>query len=292
MWTYLFIGLSLGFAAAVPLAIFWGRRTEMRVRRLERRARTAERLAEQATLTSGLAHEIKNPLSTIGLNIQLLQEDLDKIVKDAPDGALPDEELGRIQRRFASLGRETSRLKDILEDFLRFAGRVKLDIAPVDINNLVDQLVDFFSPQATEAGINIRTQLAADPPTISVDAGLIKQAILNLLINATQAMAQAAEEQAPHGGADELMIRTQRMRTQQQDEILIHVIDTGPGMSKNVIDKVFQPYFSTRRGGSGLGLPTTRRIIEEHGGHIAVHSDLGRGSDFSIILPVKAEETN
>jgi signal transduction histidine kinase len=285
MWSTLFLGLGIGVLASIPVAAVWGRRTERRVRQLELRARAAERLAELGTLTGGLAHEIKNPLSTVGLNVQLLQEDVQDLSQDGGLSESHHEGLGRVHRRLESLSRETHRLRDILEDFLRFAGRVELDTHPIDIHDMIGELIDFFEPQANEARINLRAQLSANPSTISADAGLLKQALLNLLINAVQAMTQARENDRPHGGADELIVRTESGRSAGGGELRIHVTDTGPGMSQEVAGKVFQPYFSTKRGGTGLGLPTARRIIEEHGGHLTVHADPGRGTDFTISLP-------
>ena len=286
MWSYLFIGLGAGVLASIPIAAVWGRRTERRVRQLELRARAAERLAELGTLTGGLAHEIKNPLSTVGLNVQLLQEDVHDLSEDAGLTQSHHEGLVRVHRRLESLSRETHRLRDILEDFLRFAGRVELDTQATDLHTTIGELMDFFEPQANEANVNLRSQLQADPATLQADAGLLKQALLNLLINAVQAMTQAREKNLPHGGADELIVRTERGKTLGGEELRIHITDTGPGMTAEVAEKVFQPYFSTKRGGTGLGLPTSRRIIEEHGGHLSVHADPGRGTDFVISLPV------
>lgn len=287
MWSYLFIGLVLGVLVAIPLAGVWGRRTERRVRQLEQRARAAQRLVELGMLTGGLAHEIKNPLSTVGLNVQLLQEDVQAMAGDPGLSEPHQEGLGRVQRRLESLRRETQRLRNILEDFLRFAGRVELDTQPTDIHAMIDDLTDFFEPQAREAKVNLRTQLTAHPAVIPADAPMLKQALLNLLINATQAMTKAREENQPHGGASELILRTERTKAPGGEELRIHVTDTGPGMTQEVALKVFQPYFSTKRGGTGLGLPTSRRIVEEHGGQITVHSDPGRGSDFTISLPTQ-----
>jgi signal transduction histidine kinase len=282
------LGFAAGVAATIPLAALWTRRTARRVRQLEQRARAAERLAELGTLTGGLAHEIKNPLSTIGLNIQLLKEDLSQVTELAPAAASSDK-LSRLHRRFDALARETQRLRDILEDFLRFAGRVRLDLVPTDIHALVDELGDFFEPQAKEAAVNLRRQFSSTPTTTLADPSQLKQALLNLLLNATQAMADARQKNIPHGGANELIIRTERQRPLGQDEIHIHITDTGPGMTPDVAAKVFQPYFSTKRGGSGLGLPTARRIIEEHGGHLHLHAAPARGCDFTIVLPIKTQ---
>ena len=279
--TLLFLGIAIGVLLAIPGAWLYSRRTERRVRELEQEARANERLAEQATMTRGLAHEIKNPLSTIGLNVQLLQEDAADIERATEEQPEIKEQAGKIRRRLGTLGREAVRLREILEDFLRFAGRIELDKQPTDINALVDELAVFFEPQATEAGVNLRTQLDANPPIATADPSLLKQATLNLMINATHAMADAKRDSASHGGASELILRT----SHEGKTLRIHVVDTGPGMPDDVKAEVFKPYFSTKRTGSGLGLPTTRRIVEEHGGSLTIHTEPGRGSEFTIELP-------
>jgi signal transduction histidine kinase len=268
------LGLACGIAAAIPL-IFWAMwRTARRVRRLEQRAQAAEHLAELGTLTGGLAHEIKNPLSTIGLNLQLLRESLE-------ESPLPAEVCGRLRSRLAAITAEVDRLRGILEDFLAFAGRVRLDPQPLAINDLVEQLVDFYHPQAEASGICLRTQLDPRAGIMAVDPTLMKQALLNLLINATQAMVDARYSGKSHGGAVDLFLRTEADR----EGVAIHVIDTGPGIDRPSVSKIFHPYFSTKRKGTGLGLPTTRRIVQEHGGTLTVHSKEGLGSDFTIRLP-------
>lgn len=277
-------------AGAVALAVWSGRRGRRR-RLLERQAERDERLAELTMLTGGLAHEIKNPLSTLGLNIQLIDEDLGEIDRAIDANSPADQPLRRVRRRFAGLGRETRRLREILEDFLRFAGRVKLEKQPVDVNQLLEELTDFYQPQADEACVRLRMQLAPEAGLVPADAGLLKQAVMNLMINAVQAMTVAREREQEHGGADELLLRTERVSSGLVDEIRIHIIDTGPGISQETIRKIFQPYFSTKRQGTGLGLPTSRRLVEEHGGQITVHSELGRGTEFVLSLPVEQKTT-
>lgn len=298
-WTTLLFGCALGLLLAIPAAWGWSRRTERRVRQLEARARTAERLAELGTMTGGLAHEIKNPLSTVGLNVQLIQEDLADLAKVLPPppepaegetlpqrrGDPPRERLARIQKRTHGLHRETARLRDILEDFLRFAGRIELDRQTVNVNELCDELIDFFQPQADESRVNLRCDLHADPAAVWADPSLLKQALLNLLINACHAMTEAREKNLPAGGNSELILRTVNIKMAGENQLAIHVTDTGPGIPPEVIEKIFQPYFSSKRGGTGLGLPTTRRLVEEHDGTLTVHSDPGRGTDFVITLP-------
>ena len=278
------IGMSAGVLLTIPLAGLFARRWAQRARGLEQRARAAEHLADLGMMTSGLAHEIKNPLSTIGLNVQLIREDLQQLSGDG-DPAREDH-IQKVDRRFNTLLNETSRVRQILDDFLRFAGRVRLQRVDTDVNELASELIDFFAPQAEEAHVHLRSQLSASPATICADPALLKQAILNLLINACQAMVTARTAGQPSGGNDELIVKTDRGKSLGRDEIRLHVIDTGPGIEPKLVDQIFTPYFSTKQGGTGLGLPTAKRIVEEHGGTIGVHSDAGRGTDICISLPV------
>lgn len=283
---WLFIGLGLGVGATVLAARWQVRRVLARQLAAERRARSAERLAEVGAMTGGLAHEIKNPLSTIGLNAQLLAEGIEELPEDAP--ASPDTKQ-RLIRRLASLRRETERLRGILTDFLSFAGEMRLDKKDTDLNALVQDLVDFFQPQATSQGVSLRVDLTDGPLTAPLDAGLMKQAVLNLMLNAVQAM-----QGVPAGKPKELILRTRRADAvpaakDAPPAIELHVIDTGPGIPQDVIPKVFQPYFTTKAGGSGLGLPTTRRIIEAHAGRIDIHTSEGHGTDFTVVLPLIIE---
>ena len=278
---WFWIGVSVGILLTIPFAAAVLHRYGQRVRRLEKRAAVAERLADLGTLTGGLAHEIKNPLSTIGLNVQLVREDLEALAQDPVHA----DKVGRIIRRVDAMNRETDRLRHILEDFLHYAGRINLERSPVDVNQLINELTDFFAPQAQAAKVNLRTQLDASPAVVQADAGLLKQALLNLMINACQAMNDARDGNKPSGGNDELIIRTNRSKSMGVPELHIHVIDTGPGFAPENVEKAFRPYFSTKKGGTGLGLPTTRRIIEEHGGAIRFHSEPGTGTDFVITLP-------
>lgn len=273
--TWFMMGAAIGIAAMIPLAWWWSRRTERRVRDLELRARSAERLAELGTMTGGLAHEIKNPLSTIGLNLQLLGETID-------DAEIAEPHAGRLRRRIDALAGESDRLRGILEDFLRFAGRMQLDRQPVDLNDLLNELIDFYAPQAAADNVQLREQPAAQPCPAMIDRTLMKQALLNLLINAVQAMVKARYDEKPHGGARDLILRTERTR----DRVSIHVTDTGPGIDEETAGRIFEPYFSTKRGGTGLGLAITRRIVEEHEGRITLHTEAGQGTDFTIELPV------
>ena len=259
-------------AAIVALSLLLLRARRARVLAERRATRAGERLTQVSSMTGGLAHEIKNPLSTLVLNAQLLDEELDE--------AVPEEDArGRLHRRVGALVRETTRLRGILEDFLRYAGRMRLDPQRRDLAALVSDLVDFFHPQCDQAAVVLRSEIPSTPIEAEVDEPHLKQAVLNLMLNALQAMdGRAPEGAAPRG---ELMVRVEA----DDGEVRIHVIDTGPGIPPDRVEEIFRPYVSGKPGGSGLGLPTARRIVEEHGGELSVHSEPGRGSDFTIRLP-------
>jgi signal transduction histidine kinase len=219
--------------------------------------------AEISQLAGGLAHEIRNPLSTVSLNLDLLAEDFQK-----PETPRDRRVLQRVER----LQHEVIRLRDILENFLRFARVQELGLESADLNAIVDELRDFYEPTASNKGIVIRTYLAADLPPTRIDADLFKQALLNLVLNAEHAMTSGGD----------LMLTTRR----EGPWIVLDVIDTGVGMPDEVRERIFDAFFSTRPAGSGLGLPTARKIIEAHGGSIQVQSEPGKGSQFTVRLPV------
>jgi signal transduction histidine kinase len=272
---WILLGLVIGLVCAAPVLRVMLRRAEHRAREAQRRALDAERMAELGSMTAGLAHEIKNPLSTVGLNAQLLAEGI-------TDARMPDDERERLLRRLDALSREAERLRAILTDFLQFAGRVKLDARPRDLVRIVTDLRDFFHPQCDQNRIVLRTQLPEQPVSVQVDESLFKQALLNLMINATQAMGDGEVAESDDADArGELILQVEA----DDDEARVHVIDTGPGIEPERLKRIFHPYVSDTAGGTGLGLSTARRIIEEHGGSIVAHSDIGRGSDFVIHLP-------
>jgi signal transduction histidine kinase len=219
--------------------------------------------AEISQLAGGLAHEIRNPLSTLQLNLQLLAEDLQD-----PESPRERRALQRVER----LHHEVQRLHGILENFLRFARIQDLKLQPADLNEIVEELRDFYEPHAATKSIVVRTQLADDLPPVALEADLFKQALLNLVLNAEHAM--------PSGG--ELILTTRR----EEAALALDVTDTGAGMTDEVRARIFDAFYSTRPEGSGLGLPTTRKIIEGHGGTIHVQSEPGKGSRFTIRLPV------
>lgn len=276
--SHLLIGVAIGVAISLPLAWIAVQRSVRRARLAERRARNAERMAEIGAMTGGLAHEIRNPLSTLGLNAQLLSE----AIAELP---IEQAERDRLSKRIGVQRREIERLRDILEGFLRFAGELRLDPAPTDLNTLLEELSDFYLPQAQRNGVHLRLSLTPGPVLAHVDASQFKQALLNLMINATQAMSRDERRSAEGVAASELILRTELDRDESGPVCRVHITDTGPGIDPEKMDRIFHPYFTTRSGGTGLGLAISRRIVDEHGGRIEAHSEPGRGTDFIITLP-------
>src|SRR5262249_6512788 len=154
----------------------------------------------------------------------------------------------------------------------------ELERVPTHIGEAVEELVDFFEPTARQANIDIKCYLPSDLPPVPLDRELFKQALLNLLLNAQQAM--------PEGG--QVTIQAMLDGPAERPSVVLMFIDTGKGMAPDVAAKAFRPFFSTKPGGSGLGLATTRKIIEAHGGTIALQSEPGRGTKFTIQLPLAA----
>jgi len=237
-----------------------------------------EQLEELSKLTGGLAHEIKNPLSTVKINLKLVGEDLEGFDRTESTGSgvmRDDGKLKRALRKLAVIEKETDRLEQILEGFLHYVGRTELQLANVDVNDLVGDMVDFYSPQARAHAITIHQGLHGEPLVCKLDADMLKQVILNLLINAQQAMS----------GGGELMIRTDR----RDRDAVIEISDTGRGIPADKLDRVFDAYYSSRAQGSGLGLPTAKKIVEAHNGSITVNSEPDKGTSFVIRLPLRVK---
>lgn len=229
----------------------------------------SEAYLELAELSGGFIHDLKNHLGTLALNLQLLAEDFQN-----PE----TQRERRAQSRIDRLLGECQRLVDVSNEFLRFARIQDLNLELTDLAELIAEMVDFVSPTAGWADIRVRTYVSPNLPMVALDQDLFKQAILNLILNAEQAM--------PHGG--ELTLQTVR----EAEGIALHVIDTGEGMAPEVLDQLFKPFFSTKPGGNGLGLLTTRRIVLAHGGRLNVQSEVGRGTRFTVWLPAADQGTN
>lgn len=235
---------------------------------------TTQGLAFLGAVAGGLVHEIRNPLSAMSMTLQLLEEEW-------AEGEGDDRER-RTARRLRTLRQEVSRLSSILDDFLRYAGIRRLDLREADLNRVVEEVVSFFGPECARAQIEASFFPDRRLPLIPLDERLVKQALLNLLLNAVQAMADLPA--LPDGSAPvrQLIVRTQSEGAQAR----VDVIDTGPGIPAVWRERVWQVYFSRKKGGSGLGLPTARRIAEEHAGSLTFETAEGKGTDFILRLPL------
>ncbi|MDR3336499.1 MAG: PAS domain S-box protein [Treponema sp.] len=237
--------------------------TEKRVK--EAQLRRAENLASLTTLAAGVAHEIKNPLGSLSIHVQLIQK------------AVAAKQLKMLDKYINTINEEISRLNQIVVDFLFAVRPMDMMFVEGDLNAVIADLIEFVRYELDEAKISCVLELQQDLPFIKFDERFIKQALLNLIKNAIAAM--------PGGGA--LTIKTKGADT----EIQISVQDTGVGISEENLPKIFEPYFTTKPTGSGLGLTLVFKIIREHQGDMAVTSREGKGANFIITLPVPQKET-
>lgn len=237
----------------------------------------AERIAETPSpkglaflgaVAGGLVHEIRNPLSTLSLNLQLMEEEW----SEADPG---DARAERTLERIRTLRREVARLEDVLDDFLRYAGMRRLDLADADLNRVIEETTTFFAPECTRARVDLAFYPDLRLPLLRMDERLVKQALLNLLLNAVQAM-----EGRP---GSQLIVRTRL----DGEFARVDVIDNGPGIPEDLRERVWDVYFSSRKAGTGLGLPTARRVAEEHRGTLAFETESGKGTDFALRLPLR-----
>jgi len=213
-------------------------------------------------LFAGFAHEVRNPLSTIGLNLGLIKEDF--TAADTPRDK-------RTFRRLAVLESEIHRLQSILDEFLQFVRYPELKLRPVELNTLLESLVEFMVHEAAHEGVSLRFYPGQNVGLFEVDADLFRAMAVNLVRNALQACCRG----------DEILVSTLR----QGSELIVRVTDTGPGMDVKTRDSAFVPYFSTKKNGTGLGLPIVRRIVEAHGGSIHLSTEPGKGTQFTLLFP-------
>jgi two-component system sensor histidine kinase HydH len=228
-----------------------------------------QRLAFLGTLASGLAHEIKNPLSAMSINLQMLREELDASEQSRDQ---------RLLKRVAVLEREVTRLEAILDGFLRFARGYQLKPVRQPINPILRDVVEFWAAKAHAAGVDVQLVLEEGLPDVAIDPTYLKQSLLNLLNNAFDALTERPA--AERDGREQILVCSRRAK----GGVDALVIDNGPGIPADARAKIFDPYYSTKAGGSGLGLPTAKRIVEELGGTLSFDTETGRGTSFRIFL--------
>lgn len=216
-----------------------------------------------AELAGGFIHEIKNHLSTFNLNLQMLAEDF----------ASPQTPRERkAKQRIDRLTQQSQKLVDVSNDFLRFARAQEIKREPNNLTDVLDEMIDFVGPTLKAANIQLNSYPAPNLPLIPMDRELIKQVLLNLILNAEQAM--------PQGG--EIVLQTRI----DGNFAYVDVIDNGTGIPSETMAKLFRPFHTTKPGGTGLGLATSRKILRAHGGDLTAQSEPGLGSKFTLRLPL------
>ena len=209
-----------------------------------------------------LVHEIKNPLSVIRITIENLAADFEDMATPEARNAIKKLDL---------VNRQCTRLDNLLNDFREFAKLKNLRLKPGSLNDQVTGVLDFYEQQAQRQNVEIVRYLDADLPSIMLDHQKLQAALVNLIKNAMEAM--------PSGG--QLVARTRVIKT----GVALDLIDNGCGMKPETLLQVFQPFYTDKENGSGLGLPTAKKIIEAHGALINVKSEVGQGTQFTIEFP-------
>jgi signal transduction histidine kinase len=229
------------------------------VRRIENEIELSRRLAAIGRLTSGVAHEVKNPINAIVVHLELLREKMREIDPDT-------------RRHMDIIGREIHRLDRVVQVLVDFNRPVELRLVDFDLRRLVEDVVLLAAPEAARQGVRLETRLASTPLPVRADSDLIKQALLNVILNGVQAMND--------GGV--LNIAAGR----QDAAATIEVRDEGGGIPPEVRDKVFNLYFTTKKTGSGIGLAMSYRVLQLHNGAIDFVTEMGRGTTFRLLLPL------
>ena len=236
-------------------------------RRVERyhyeQMKRADRLASIGEMAAGIAHEIKNPLAGIAGVIQVLRKNL---TEEDPNRAVLEEVLSQVER-----------MDKAVRNLLSFARPPEPKMTLVDINELIGKLLDFLAPQFAKNGIVAERKLAAGLPWLTLDPDLLQQALINIALNALQAM--------PDGG--KFIVETRAIKPSGETAGSVDIVfsDTGKGISMENLSRIFNPFFTTRQQGTGLGLSITQRIVEQHNGEINVLSAPGKGATFTINFP-------
>jgi signal transduction histidine kinase len=241
-------------------------------KKLEFQLKSLESISALNTLAAGIAHEIKNPLTAIDLHTQILKKGIEKKMIDAPE---------EVQNYIRIIDEEQKRLAKIVSDFLLAARKRELKATFEDINEFLAEILEFFKPEINENSVELILELHPVPKTF-IDKDYLRQAILNLLKNAIEAMNQKKLE-------NETPLKILKITTfydKSSDSAGISISDTGIGIEKGKMEKIFEPYFTTKNYGTGLGLTIVYKIIKEHEGEIKVESERGKGACFTIYLPL------
>ena len=240
----------------------------------ESRLYRAEQLASLTTLTANVAHEIKNPLGSISIYIQLIKREMQKnrVQRDA------------VSRHLTIVEEEIQRLNSTIVDFLFSMRPMALVLEESDIHPLLDEVITLFEPEMRDVHITLTTRYTRNLPRVEIDRKYMKQAIMNIIKNAIEAI--GGDDTGDEKGDGEIIIQTAAVA----EGIRIEIIDNGAGMSDNDISNAFDPYFTTKDNGSGIGLTQTYKVIREHRGEIAIANNAAAGATCTIILPLPRKQ--
>ena len=231
-------------------------------RRTAQQTIESERLNALTLLAAGVAHEIGNPLNSLHIHLQLMQRSVQKL-----DG----EAKAELEQSIDIARSEVNRLDSIVTQFLRAIRPSRPQLRPENLNTIVEEAMRFFMPEIQDRNIVVEQELRSDLPLLQLDRDQMKQAFYNVIKNSLEAMQR-------HG--------TLRIHTDLDDtHVFIRFVDTGSGMSAGNLSRVFEPYFTTKPSGTGLGLLIVRRVVREHGGELSIESSQGKGLTLTIRLP-------
>jgi signal transduction histidine kinase len=260
-------GLAILVVGILGMAtIFYNQHSQLqKIRSLEAEIGRQERLSELGNLAATVAHEIRNPLNSVSMGLQRLQSEFS-----------PAQDQDQYAHFLDLMQGEVQRLNSIVEQFLSLARPLDLKPEEVRVGEMLYELATLVGGDPKQSKVQFRVVAPPDLPAVRADRNFLKQLLLNLVLNGIQAM--------PDGGTISLEAMA------EDDRLLLTVADSGTGISPDVLEKIFEPYFTTKANGSGLGLAIARRIIEAHGGKIAVQSEPGQGSRFGVTLPLRGAE--
>jgi len=225
------------------------------------------------TLTRKLIHEIRNPLNSVSLNLQLLEENLSKLDTEYKHNQREtinfdkDKAIVQVER----ISREVDRLNRILKDFSRYAKLPELEFQDTNLEKLIEEVINFIEPETERQNIKLVRNIES-LPIVKIDPAQIKQTLFNLIINANQAMLE--------GGKLTISARL------DGNNVIIEIEDTGHGIPTEIQEEIFDLFVSTKKEGTGIGLAIAKQVVESHGGKIEIKSKVGEGTKFTIFLPL------
>lgn len=237
-------------------------------KRIAREMIQTERLAIIGRMASQLAHEVRNPLSAISLNAEILTDEIDGYKLNSHS------KTEEAKQSILSIQAEVERLEKVVEEYLQFSRLPRLELQTVQINEIIIGLIDFLASSMQAKGIKITKHLDQNLPKLEGDVDQLRRAFLNLLKNATEAM--------PDGG------RVCVVTKSELGQVKVLISDTGIGIREEDLERIFMPFYSTKESGTGLGLPLTQQIIKEHRGEISCQSEIGKGTSFIISFPINS----